>query len=95
MKTKTKDMVIKFMTDRDTSNLNSNEFIFEYYKILTWDSIINETQFRYWPSTESITRLRRYIIQNYWIGKRTKADTESEYIEAYWLKNKIHTWLKT
>jgi len=90
MRNKVKDQVLEFMQREDTSGMNNNEFIFEYYKTLTWDSILNEVQFRDLPSTESVSLSRRYITKIYWIGKRKNADTQKEYIDEFALQNKIH-----
>lgn len=91
----TKD-VLKFMESTDTSAMNTNEFIIEFliYKAKT---LLNEPVYtisvdllKKMESFESILRARRKIISDYWIWKRTNADTEQDYIDEYARKNKIH-----
>jgi len=89
MKNKIKDQVLEFMKETNTSDYSNNKFVFEYYKTLTWDSIINEEQFLNWPSISSITRSRRLITKIYWLWKRTNADTEKEYQKEFCLDNKF------
>ena len=84
---KTKQIVLEFMKETETSQLNSNEFVWEIFKRITWDSIINQEQFIFWPSVSWINRARRYIIKAYWIWKRTKADSEKKYIKEFCLNN--------
>lgn len=93
MKKQVKDQVLEFMKDNDTSEMNTNEFVFKFIQTLTWDSILNYTQCIEAPSFESITRSRRWAIKTHWIWKRTKADTQETYIDEFVLNNKIHTWL--
>lgn len=85
MKDRIIDTVLEFMKEVDTSEMNSNEFIFEMYENYFW----KVTNFKNWPSVESITRSRRKVISDYWFWKREKADTEKEYIETFARKNKI------
>lgn len=94
MKTKVKELVLKFMTSTDTSDMNSNQFVADFINIHKWDDPFY-IAFLKAPSVESITRSRRYLTKAYWIWKRTNSDTEQEYIESYALSNKIHTWLNT
>lgn len=87
----TKD-VLKFMESTDTSELSTNKFIvdfirFQYRLVNQWNIL---TYIELWPSFESITRARRKIIADYWIWKRTHADSEQSYIDEYARKNKIH-----
>jgi hypothetical protein len=94
MKTKVKEQILAFMKKVDTSDMSSNIFIKEYLYYMEWLDIQNCNDFEYMfdncPSVESLTRARRYTIATHWIWKRKQADTQAEYISAYWLKNKIH-----
>jgi len=92
MKTKVKDQVLKFMKRYDTGDMNTNEFILEFLFRTDKNPVAFtplEDLIRKWPSIESITRSRRYITKAYGIWKRTKADTEEEYIEEFALNNRI------
>lgn len=94
MKKDVREKVLNFIQNRDTSELSSNEFI--------WDFIEYEAWFNYWNwitmtrdlfckivSVESITRSRRKVIADHWIGKRTKADKEIDYITEFGRQNKF------
>ena len=89
MKNDVKDKVLAFMNSKETKELNSNEFILGYHK---HDHEINWPKYSYfsfynkfmnWPSVESILRVRRYAIKDYWFSKRTNADTEEEYKQEF------------
>lgn len=91
MKKQIKEKVLAFMESVDTSDMSSNEFIYKFldlWEMWSWpdwdrDKILN------WPSFESILRSRRKVIADYWIGKRTKADSEEIYIEEFARQNKF------
>lgn len=85
----TKD-VLKFMESTDTSAMNTNEFIVTYINYNTWKNFLTEFDFLECVSFESLLRARRKIIADYWIWKRTHADSEQSYIDEYARKNKIH-----
>lgn len=86
-----KEKVLKFMESTDTSDLNTNEFIWEFIMYISpWsDELLPKRFFTHLPSMETILRARRFIIKTHGIGVRTKADTEEEYIWEYALNNKI------
>ena len=94
MQKNVKEQVLEFMTEVDTSEMNSNEFVIEFtqrwLEVSEWiDNYTTVELFLKWPSVESITRSRRYIIKTHWIWVRTKADKEKDYIEEYALSNKF------
>ena len=91
MKKQVKEQVLEFMTEVDTSEMNSNEFIIQFTEYINWyiwsyDTLENLLN---WPSVESITRSRRYVIKAHWIWARVKADKEKDYIEEYCLESKF------
>ena len=86
---KIKETVLQIMKEIDTSNMTNNEFIWEYFKRETWDSIINENNFINSASTEWISRARRSIIKTHGIWIRKNADTEKEYQDEYCIRNNL------
>jgi len=91
MKKWTREDILNFMIEIETSNLSTNEFIWEYmkFKNLAFNDIIVRCDFVNFASTEQISRCRRYVIKTHWIWKRINADKESEYIEEYCLEDKF------
>lgn len=91
MKTKVKEQVLEFMKAQHTSYMSSNQFVWEFIFHHDRSHYYNfEEAFLKWPSVESILRSRRMIIANYWIGKRTDADSEQAYVKEFARTNKIH-----
>ena len=89
MKKKILEKVLKFMKQVETNDMNSNQFVFEFLRWNDKDFFSFTTRFLGWPSVESILRARRKVIADYWIGKRTKADTEKEYIGEFARTNNL------
>ena len=79
----TKLKVKKFMEIIDTSNMWYNEFAIDYTKFINWsENVLRD--FLKWPSVETISRSRRYVISKYSIGyRRGTKELESEYIEEF------------
>ena len=88
MNKQTKQKVLLFMRRVDTTNLNSNNFVADYFNHFWW--FTSET-FRLWDSVESITRSRRYWLMqekennlNLWLSRSDKSkDTEQEYKNTF------------
>lgn len=76
MKTKLKEKVLDFMLFCDTSNLNTNNFILDFYRFLNWE--IDMYKVRNWPSFESISRARRYRLAHREDLKRSEVTQDSE-----------------
>lgn len=90
-----KQSVKKFMTDVDTSEMNSNEFIYEYYfyDILEENEISPFEFYRFflnWPSVETILRDRRWLVKNDVFTRSNKSkDKEIDYIKENAIQNKF------
>ena len=86
---KIKNQVLEFMKNTDTSDMNSNQFIYEFLDMWSiWKSSQEiQKEFLNAPSVEWLTRARRYIIKAYWIWIRTKAESENKYIKEFCLNN--------
>lgn len=83
MKANIKEEVERFMLNIETTNLNSNEFIVEFYQYRYWIEYLMDI--KKLPSVESLTRARRKIIsetENYertWLSR----DTEEVYVNEF------------
>ncbi len=88
MKKQIKEKVLAFMESVDTCDMSSNRFVYWYLKSLK-PNMHFAKEFLNWPSVESILRSRRKVIADHGIWKRTKADTEEEYIEEFARTNKF------
>ncbi len=62
MKNNIKNRVYYFMVNTETKDLNTNDFIIEFYKYEGW--IIDISRIKNWASVESITRARRYWLEH-------------------------------
>ena len=89
MKNETKLDVLAFMRAVDTANLNTNNFVMDFYRYNYWE--VNEHTIRNWISFESISRSRRYRLMqekennlNLWLSRSDKSkDTEQEYKNTF------------
>ena len=93
MKKQIKEKVLAFMESVDTSELSTAKFIEEYifytltYKPDCFAEVFLHEFLKCNP--EWIVRARRSVIADHGIWKRTKADTEKEYIEEFGRTNKF------
>ena len=93
MKKKVKEKVLAFMESVDTCELSTTKFIYEFIYFNLWYScwhfreIFLDEFLKCNP--EWIVRARRKVIADHGIWKRTKADTEEEYIEEFARTNKF------
>jgi len=77
--------VLEFMKNIETKNMNTNNFVLEFFRYKNWK--INENEIRNWISFESISRSRRYWLSqekiwnlNLWLSRtETSRDTEQIY----------------
>ena len=80
-----KTTVLRFMEENETWSMNTNQFVLNIYSQYFWKVF----EYAEWPSFEWITRARRFITKTHWIGERTNATKEMEYIKQFSLNNKI------
>ncbi len=78
-----RNKVQALMDSIDTSDMNTNRFVFEYLSRY-WKGFRTATKLLTWPSLETILRERRYIVstdpERY---TRTNADDQILYIQEY------------
>lgn len=91
----TKREVLDFMLQVDTSKLNTNNFILDFYNFKNWKIDIQDI--RNWISFESISRSRRYRLEqekvnnlNLWlsrseISKDSEINYKNEFKTFYWI----------
>lgn len=96
MNKEVKKDVLDFMLQVDTSELNTNNFVFDFFKFKYWNT--NEYEIRNWASFESISRSRRYRLAqekennlNLWLSRSDKSkDSEVTYKEQF---ARVPIWL--
>lgn len=92
MKKWTRKDVLAFMESVETSDMNTNKFVITFFKENihnAWNTSLWLEKIQNSYSFESIQRARRYITKSHWIGIRTKADKEIDFIKEYSLENKF------
>lgn len=89
MNKEVREKVLAFMRAIDTHNLNTNNFVLDYYKYTKGE--VNEYDIRNWVSFESISRSRRYRLAqeklynlNLWLSRdENSKDSEEEYKNTF------------
>lgn len=73
--------VLNFMKNIKTEDMNTNEFIIEFFKYQNWSLSIYDL--KKWISFESITRSRRYWLNNWFTRSEQSRDNEEIYKKEF------------